>query len=124
MKDFTYRTASPDRYALLKERAEKNRQFPTEAEAHLWYHIRNSQLGVKFNRQHIIGDYIADFVCLEKHLIIEVDGKYHYEEEQIESDFDRSIALSQMGFHVIRFDNNAILHDIENVLNKIYNELE
>jgi len=63
MKGFSYRTASPDRYDLLKELAKKNRQYPTDAERILWYHIRNNQLGVKFNRQHIIGDYIVDFLC-------------------------------------------------------------
>jgi hypothetical protein len=53
-----YNTASPDRYLLLKDFAQTNKQFPTDAEKLLWEHIRSRQLSVKFNRQHIIGDYI------------------------------------------------------------------
>ena len=60
--DGNYNTASPDRYLLLKDFAIKNKQFPTEAEMLLWQHIRAGRLSVKFNRQHIIGDYIVDFV--------------------------------------------------------------
>lgn len=119
-----YNTASPNRHQLLKELPHKHKQYPTEAEKHLWHFIRNGQLGVKFNRQHIIGDYIVDFVCLDKQLIIEVDGDYHNIEEQRENDIDRTIALSRLGFHVIRFDNNEVLNDIDNVLDKIINELE
>ena len=78
-----YNTASPDRYLLLKNFAQTNKQFPTDAEKLLWEHIRAKQLSVKFNRQHIIGDYIVDFVCIEKKLVIEVDGGYHSEYEQI-----------------------------------------
>ena len=120
---YAYNTASPDRYLLLKELADRNKQYPTEAEGCLWNYLSGKQLGVKFNRQHIIGDYIVDFVCLEKQLIIEVDGDYHYEEEQIEADFDRTIALSRMGFQVIRFDNEMVLSHIDEVLDKINAEL-
>ena len=120
---YAYNTASPDRYLLLKELADRNKQYPTEAESYLWNYLSGKQLGVKFNRQHIIGDYIVDFVCLEKQLIIEVDGDYHYEEEQIEADFDRTIALSRMGFQVIRFDNEMVLSHIDEVLDKINAEL-
>lgn len=121
---YGYNTASPDRYRLLKDLAEKHKQYPTEAERFLWQHISKRQLGVKFNRQHIIGDYIVDFVCLEKGLVIEVDGGYHYEEEQTKTDFDRTIDLSRMGFHVIRFDNNAVLSCIDDVLENICEELD
>lgn len=72
--DGNYNTASPDRYVLLKEYADKNKQFPTEAESLLWRNIRARRLNAKFNRQHIISDYIVDFVCIEKKLVIEVDG--------------------------------------------------
>ncbi len=116
---YKYNTASPDRYPLLKELARRLKEFPTEAEKYLWYHIRNKQLGVKFNRQHIIGDYIVDFVCLEKNLVVEVDGGYHYVEEQQTNDQDRTIALSALGFQVIRFDNQEVLNNIEDVLNRI-----
>ena len=118
-----YNTASPDRYLLLKNFAQTNKQFPTDAEKLLWEHIRAKQLSVKFNRQHIIGDYIVDFVCIEKELIIEVDGGYHSEYEQIEKDEFRTQQLRDWGFSVIRFKNEDVLGDISGVLNKIKNNL-
>ena len=72
-----FQTASPDRYDLLKVFARKNRNNQTTAEICLWQQLRCETLGVKFKRQHIIYDYIVDFICLEKNLVIEVDGAYH-----------------------------------------------
>ena len=118
-KDGSYNTASPDRYLLLKEFAHKNRKFPTEAESMLWSFLRAGQLSVKFNRQHIIGDYIVDFVCIEKKLIIEVDGAYHSEFEQIEKDEYRTKRLNDIGFNVVRFTNEDVLTHIEEVVNNI-----
>ena len=117
--DGNYNTASPDRYLLLKDFAIKNKQFPTEAEMLLWQHIRAGQLSVKFNRQHIIGDYIVDFVCIEKKLVIEVDGGYHSEYEQIEKDEFRTERLNAMGFTVIRFSNEEVIGNILGVINRI-----
>lgn len=121
--DGFYNTASPDRYLLLKEFVQKNKQFATEAESLLWEHIRAKRLGAKFNRQHIIGDYIVDFVCLEKKLVIEVDGGYHSEYEQIEKDEFRTERLNMMGFSVIRFFNEEVIRDIWRVINIIKNRL-
>ena len=117
-------TASPDRYLLLKEYAKRMKDRPTDAENILWENIRNKQLGVKFNRQHIIGDYIVDFVCLEKGLVIEVDGEYHHEEKQNEEDALRTKDLNAMGFTVIRFDNEEIYTDIDSVIDRIYDVIE
>ena len=114
--DGKFNTASPDRYLLLKDFAQKNKQIPTDAEKVLWEHLRAKQLSVKFNRQHIIGDYIVDFVCIEKKIVIEVDGGYHSEYEQIEKDENRTQHLNDRGFNVIRFKNEDILRDISNVL--------
>ena len=97
-----YNTATPDRYKLLREFAKKNKQYPTEAEKMLWEYIRSEQLWFKFNRQHIVGDYIVDFICLEKGLVIEVDGGYHSEYEQIQRDECRTEHLEDMGLKVIR----------------------
>ena len=108
---------------LLKDFAQKNKQFPTDAERLLWEHIRAKQLSVKFNRQHIIGDYIVDFVCIEKRLVIEVDGGYHSEYEQIEKDEFRTQRLGDWGFTVIRFKNEDILGNISDVLNIIKDNL-
>ena len=69
-----FETASIDRYKLLKEFAKENRRHMTDAEKVLWKVLRQSECSFKFRRQHPIYDYIADFICLEKRLIIEVDG--------------------------------------------------
>ena len=61
-------------------------------------------------------DYIVDFVCIEKKLVIEVDGGYHSEYEQIEKDENRTLRLHDWGFNVIRFKNEDILRDISSVL--------
>ncbi|MBR4926306.1 MAG: endonuclease domain-containing protein [Prevotella sp.] len=116
---YKYNYASPDRYRMLKEFAKKNRQFQTDAESLIWKHIRNSNSGVKFNRQYIIGDYIVDFVCLEKRLIIEIDGGYHSEYEQIQKDEQRTENLEAMGFKVVRYTNEELFTDIDVVLNNI-----
>ena len=121
--DGNYNTASPDRYILLKDFALKNKQFPTEAEKLLLQYICAKQLTVKFNRQHIIGDYIVDFVCIEKKLVVEVDGGYHSEYEQIEKDEFRTERLNEMGFTVIRFSNEEVLGNTPSVINIIKNKL-
>jgi very-short-patch-repair endonuclease len=121
--DYKYNYASPDRYKLLKVYAKKNKQFATEAESLIWQYIRNNGLGVKFNRQYVIYDYIVDFVCLEKKLVVEVDGGYHSEYEQMQKDEHRTEELEAMGFNVIRFANEEIFANIEGVLNKIRENL-
>ena len=85
----------------------------------LWSFLRAEKLSVKFNRQHIIGDYIVDFVCIEKKLIIEVDGAYHSEFEQIEKDEYRTKRLNDIGFNFMRFTNEDVLTHIEDVVNNI-----
>ena len=118
-----YKTASPDRYGILKEFAKENRQYPTEAERALWEMLKEDNLGVSFRRQHIIGDYIVDFVCLSRKLIVEVDGAYHAELQQQQEDAGRTQSLEKMGFRVIRFTNEEVIADTKNVLEKIQSEL-
>ena len=118
-----FQTASCDRYGLLKEFAKKNRQNPTDAELFLWKHIKGKSLGVDFKRQHVIYDYIADFACLDKMLVIEVDGGYHFKDELIEYDAYRTECLEQYGYKVIRFKNENVLMDINNVIKEIKKEL-
>ena len=118
-----FKTASPDRYELLKEFARENRRNATLAETVLWEHIRDNALGVKFLRQHIIGDYIVDFLSRKGNLIIEVDGGYHAERKQMEEDKRREDNLTQMGYHILRFSNEEILYDINHVILKIKNDL-
>ena len=71
------KTTYPDRYKLLKDFALTNRHNMTMAETIMWQALRAKQLGVSFRRQHAIGDFIADFVCISHHLVIEIDGGYH-----------------------------------------------
>ena len=111
-----YLTASPDRYGLLKDFAHQNRNVMTDAELLLWRNIRHGALGVKFRRQHIIGDYIVDFICLSQKIVIEVDGGYHEEESQKREDLIRQKRLESMGYTVLRFSNSEIFESVENVL--------
>ncbi len=114
-----YKWAAVDRYSLLKDFARENRLHMTDAENYLWVHLMKKNTGEKFKRQYIIGDYIADFACISKHLIIEVDGGYHSEPLQIEDDVVRTAWLEKMGWKVIRFTNEEVLADINTVLNII-----
>ena len=113
--------SSPDRYEILKGFAKENRKNQTLAESVLWEALRTLDVGTRFNRQFIIGDYIVDFVSQREGLIIEVDGGYHAERQQQENDERRENDLEQMGFHVMRFTNEEVLYDLDNVLQQIEN---
>ena len=104
---------------LTIEHAKDSRKNPTEAEAFLWEQIRNKKLGYKFRQQHLIEDYIVDFVCLSKGLVIEVDGGYHFTPEQKQLDDERTLRLNQKGYEVIRFTNEQVLNDTQKVLQEI-----
>ena len=114
-----YKTASPDRYGLLKAYARENRKNATVAEDVLWDYLRSNPLGIKFLRQHVIGDYIVDFVSRHSGLVIEVDGGYHSEPQQQNDDQQREEKLEQMGYHVMRFTNEEVLNDKEYVVEQI-----
>ena len=94
----------------------------TPAERKLWSVIRNNQLGVNFRRQHAIGNFIPDFVCIEKKLIIELDGSQHL--EQMEYDDERTKYFETLGYRVVRFWNNAIMKDMDGVILAILHALE
>lgn len=105
-----------------RTRAIELRKELTPAERKLWALIRNDQLGVNFRRQHAIGNYIPDFVCIKKKLIIELDGGQHV--EQVEYDAERTKYLESQGYKVIRFWNNEVLNDINGVIRNIQFALE
>ena len=111
--------AASDRYALLKESARLNRINPTDAEQVLWQYIRCKALKTKFFRQYVIADYIVDFVSLEFNLIIEVDGPYHTKQEQKQYDNERTDRLESLGFKVLRFTNDRVLNQIDDVIETI-----
>ena len=88
----------------------------TPAEIALWEEIRNGKLnGLKFKRQHSIGNYVVDFYCASKRLIIELDGAVHNTTDQQEKDKLRDINLSEMNFKIMRFTNDEVLFEIEQV---------
>ena len=94
------------------------RKRPTEAEKLLWRRLRVKQMeGLKFRRQQPIDNYVVDFVCFDKRLVIEVDGGQHAVEKQ--KDVRRDNYLRKHGFKVLRFWNNEVLQNIEGVLGEI-----
>ena len=121
--DYEYATAAPDRYNLLKEFAKKNRKEMTRSETTLWNALRKLACGFRFRRQHPIGDFIADFICLERRLVIEVDGGYHSTPEQQSDDAIRIEFLEHRGFTVIRFTNDEVDRNLQTVLQKIKEQL-
>jgi cobalt-precorrin 5A hydrolase len=99
------------------------RKNQTDAEKKLWRYLRNRQLkDFKFRRQYVIDGYIADFACVEAKLIIELDGGQHLEQQAY--DEKRTQSLSQQGFRVLRFWNDEVLKQTDDVLNVIYEALE
>lgn len=98
----------------------------TLAEKILWKELRNNKTGYKFRKQHPIGDYIADFICIEKKLVIEVDGGYHNTLEQQQDDAVRTIDIEKMGYSVIRFTNDEVEKQVATIIlrikEKLYNE--
>ena len=116
---YIYETADDMEYELLKNNAIHNRQYATEAERLLWHYLKEKKIGYKFRRQHIVGEYITDFINLKHKLIIEVDGKYHQEVEQVKKDAQRTQYLEQKGYTVIRFANEEVFNHMEDVIKKI-----
>ena len=102
--------------------ARKLRKNSTIQERILWKILRNRQFkNLKFRRQFSIGEYIVDFVCEEKRIVIELDGGQHNETENIIKDIERTRFIESEGYKVIRFWNNDILNNLEGVF-KILNE--
>ena len=118
-----YETASHEIYDLLKKNAKNNRLEMTESEKVLWNALRENIQGYRFRRQHAIGQYIADFVCLPAQLVIEVDGGYHHSPEQQDKDNIRTDYLEGKGFHVVRFSNEEVSANIKGVIQIIKDEL-
>lgn len=104
---------------LLKVHAKVMRREMTLAEEYLWNELRAKKLGVTFRRQHPISDYIADFACISKKLIIEIDGGYHETQLQQREDAIRTAHIEQLGYRVIRFTNDEVLNKLPDVLNRI-----
>jgi very-short-patch-repair endonuclease len=94
----------------------------TDAERLLWAHLRRRQIfNCKFRRQYPLGQYIVDFVCLERRLVVELDGGQHAEQQRY--DAGRTRWLEEQGYQVLRFWNNQVFDELEGVLKVIANSL-
>jgi very-short-patch-repair endonuclease len=110
---------------VYTERARELRRNANEAEKRLWYHLRGKQLaGFKFRRQHAIGEYIGDFVCLRAKLVIELDGETHADDDRQRRDAIRTETLGRAGFRVLRFWNDQVFTNIDGVTEEIWNALQ
>ena len=106
-------------------RARALRTDATSAEQLLWRHLRNRQLaGHKFRRQHPMGPYILDFVCLEQGLVVELDGGQHALPSDMAHDARRTGWLRGQGLRVLRFWNNEVLQQTGEVLEQVLRALE
>ncbi|MDC8002210.1 class I tRNA ligase family protein [Aequorivita todarodis] len=118
-----YLTGNSAIIGTLLSRAKEMRKNPTKAEAILWQELRTKKVGHKFRQQHPIDNYIVDFVCLSKRLIIEVDGEIH--QYQLEKDGERELLLKEKkGFRILRFTNDEVINNRETVLSKIKETLK
>jgi very-short-patch-repair endonuclease len=100
---------------MLTANARSLRKDMTDTERMLWHALRGKQLHeCRFRRQHPIGPYIADFACIDKKLLIELDGGQH--QDQIFYDQHRTVFLEMQGWQVLRFWNNDVLNNMEGVL--------
>ena len=122
-KRMKWATADALAYTAVENNAVKNRKPMTPAEDKLWQELKGNKLGIHFRRQHVIGMYIADFVSLKNHLVIEVDGEYHQTSEQQLVDQYRTDYLKGKGYRVIRFTNHQVLTDMESVMSIIIKSL-
>jgi very-short-patch-repair endonuclease len=105
----------------ISRNAAKLRRDMTDAEKRIWYQVRDRRLGGhKFKRQWSIGPYVVDFCCIEKRLILEIDGGQH----SAESDAKRTASLCAKGYRVVRFWNNDVLSNLDGVLISLLAELE
>mgnify|MGYP000265279284 CR=1 FL=1 len=105
----------------LMRRAAVLRNNPTKAERLLWSKLRQRKLGVKFRRQHLLGNFILDFYCPAVRIAIELDGACHA--KTIESDRKRDEKLAHLGVQVLRFENQDVFTDMDSVLASIQKKL-
>jgi very-short-patch-repair endonuclease len=109
---------SPELWEKLKPLAHEKRSKPTEAEKTLWSYLRKHRLhGLSFRHEHCIGPFIVDFYCKQANLIIEVDGEIH--QYQVAEDKVRQEFLESLEYKVLRFTNDMVFGQIEEVLGQI-----
>jgi very-short-patch-repair endonuclease len=107
------------------KQAQALRKRATRAEKRLWSRLRGRQLAnLKFRRQHPIGSRTVDFFCDEAKIAIELDGSGHRRHFGETSDLDKEIELYEKGVRILRFRNNAVLSNIDDVLNAIIHAID
>ena len=105
--------------------AKEMRSNMTPAETKMWRFLRGKRFQcLKFKRQVLIGNYIVDFLCEDKKIIIEIDGGQHNEELNIQSDKNRTRYLENNGYKVLRFWNDEVMKNINGVMEVIFREIE
>jgi cyclase len=108
---------------LIFENASALRNNMTPAEMLLWGHLKGSQIGAKFRRQHPLGSYIADFYCHQHKLVIEIDGSIHLLPEIIQNDLEKQTFFASQGSTTLRFTNNEVFNCLEKVLDAINTQI-
>ncbi len=104
-----------------RDRGRRLRAECTPEERKLWQYLRAKRFGsFKFRRQHRIGPYFADFCCIERRLIVELDGSQHAEPNEEKKDAGRTAYLNAQGYRVVRFWNEQINTEMDDVLEAIY----
>ena len=106
----------------LKGLSRANRKTGNLSEVLLWQEIKQSKLGVRFTRQKPIGNYIADFYCREKKMVIEIDGWSH--DDKYEYDKERDEYMRSLGIHVLRISDKDVKQDMSNILNWIKHNID
>ena len=119
-----YYTTDANNWKFLQPIAKELRHNQTEAEDALWQEVRRKNTGYKIKRQVVVDGYIADFICIEKRLIVEVDGGIHLDFEQKKRDEERTKVLNTQGWDIIRFSNEEILDNAIIVASKIKKYLD
>ncbi len=109
-------------WTLMNPRARSMRRSPTRAERLLWQRLRRNELGVRFRRQVVIAQFIVDFFCRTRVLIVEVDGGVHESRRDIDEERDRM--LVSLGMRVVHVRNEEVFESIDDVVRRIAAALE
>ena len=109
--------------SIATRRSRRLRRTSTDAELRLWYHLRDRRLnGHKFRRQHPIGHHFADFACVDRHIVVELDGGQHAQSRRF--DDQRTQRLAELGWRVVRFWDDDVLLRADQVLEALLGELK
>ena len=117
-----YITANLHNYKFLKEIRKGLKENPTDAEKLMWEYLRNKKTGYKIRRQHVVDNFITDFICLSEKVVIEIDGGIHLKQKEL--DELRTNTLNEKGYKVVRFTNEEVFANPELVASKIKAELD